>query len=308
MNKNLNSIRSKVVSYGLMRHGDIRSVHHFLESTSNSSTWKLCMAFPASFVLRSSLLLANSRQMMVHLFTRNLHFTKNLRGSTFHGKPDDIEANISQKGPSAKRKRGIGLGQVVEISAELAEILKFDHHHSDDQIQHVLKETLVHTEDGKKTVRYTISRKDIVKRIWVYIKFHDLQDKKDGRIINLDSKLYKLLIEYNQFQKGKIKAPNYYRPLEIPTRRNNDSPYQIDMFLLNSLLSTHIISPRKGRSRWVFNKMPLDEVRSLAIEKGINIYRPESPSKDKEGSSARQYKTKLDISILLEEKDKEEEI
>lgn len=35
-------------------------------------------------------------------------------------------------------------------------------------------------------------RSDVVKKIWVYIKSHNLQDSKDKRMINTDEKLKKV--------------------------------------------------------------------------------------------------------------------
>lgn len=39
----------------------------------------------------------------------------------------------------------------------------------------------------------TATRPEVVKKIWVYIKRHDLQDKRNRRMINPDSKLGKVI-------------------------------------------------------------------------------------------------------------------
>ncbi len=40
-----------------------------------------------------------------------------------------------------------------------------------------------------------VPRTEAVKRLWLYIKKHDLQDKKNRRMINTDEKLHKLFGE-----------------------------------------------------------------------------------------------------------------
>ena len=50
-----------------------------------------------------------------------------------------------------------------------------------------------------------LPRSDVVKKVWEYIKKHDLQDKKDKRNINADAKLEKIFgkTQSNMFEMNK---------------------------------------------------------------------------------------------------------
>ena len=112
----------------------------------------------------------------------------------------EIDREVDKETDAEEEKNP--LNQMVEISSSLGEILYFDEVHlplsplinnniEKDMDNEVDKETV----RGRSKNRYFLPRQDILKKLWKYIKYMKLQDKKDGRIILLNDDLYNLFVK-----------------------------------------------------------------------------------------------------------------